>query len=65
MAHEIKMTSPGVTLGKQDVVFEVFIDGDKRGELHVSQGDLRWRPRGSRADAGRATWSELADWMES
>lgn len=65
MAHDIKMTSPSVTLGKQDVVFEVVIDGEKRGELHVSQGDLRWRPRGSRTDEGRATWSELADWMES
>ncbi len=41
MAHQIRMTAPGVTLGKQDVVFEVIIDGEKRGALLLSQGDLR------------------------
>jgi hypothetical protein len=65
MAHEIRMTAPGVILGKQDVIFEVVIDGDKRGELHLSQGDVRWRPRNSRTDVRRATWAELAEWMES
>lgn len=65
MAHEIKMTAPGVILGKQDVVFDVVIDGEKRGELHLSQGDLRWRPRNSKTDVRRATWAELAEWMES
>ncbi len=65
MAHEIKMTAPGVILGKQDVVFDVVIDGEKRGELHLSQGDVRWRPRNSKTDVRRATWAELAEWMES
>jgi hypothetical protein len=65
VAHEIRMTAPGVVLGKQDVVFEIIIDGEKRGELHLSQGDVRWRPRSSRSDVRRATWAELAEWMES
>jgi hypothetical protein len=65
VAHEIRMTAPGVVLGKQDIVFEIVIDGEKRGELHLSQGDLRWRPRNSRSDVRRATWAELAEWMES
>jgi hypothetical protein len=63
--HEIKMTAPGVVLGKQDVIFEVVVDGAKRGELHISQGDLRWWPRNSKRDVRRATWAELANWMES
>jgi len=65
VAHEIKMIAPTISLGKQDIVFEVVIDGVKRGELHLSQGDVRWRPRNSRSDVRRATWEELADYMES
>lgn len=65
VAHEIKMTAPGVVIGKQDVVFEVFIDKIKRGELHVSQGNLRWRPRSNKKIKGTATWTEFAEWMES
>ena len=65
MAHEIKMTAPTISLGKQDVVLEVVIDGVKRGELHLSQGDVRWRPRNSKTHVRRATWAQLADYMES
>lgn len=65
MAHEIKMNAPGVSIGKQDLVFEVFIDKVKRGELHLSQGNLRWKPRSSKQVKGTATWTEFAEWMES
>lgn len=65
MGHEIKMSTPGIFLTGQDVVFEVFIDDLKRGQLHLSQGDLRWRPRNSKKTELRATWAQFADWMES
>ena len=63
MDHEVRMTTPGI--GKQDVVFEVVIDGEKGGEPNLSQGDGRWRPRSSRTDFRFATWAEFAEWLES
>ena len=62
--HTIKFTAPTVELGKQDVVFEVSIDGKKQGELHVSEGGIDWWPRGAKKYAHTRTWAELRDFME-
>lgn len=64
-AHRIVMTAPHIELGGADIQFDVYIDGEKQGELHVSRGDLTWRPRHSKKSAIKATWSEFVAWMES
>lgn len=59
------MTAPDVRIGNRDIVFEAYIDNKKRGELHVSQGNLQWRPRSSKTVKGTASWTEFAKWIES
>lgn len=43
--HTIKMSVPLMELGRTDVEFVVFVDGKKRGELHISEGGVDWWPR--------------------
>jgi len=62
--HRILYTAPTVTLGSTDVVFEVFIDGSKEGELRVSEGGLDWWPRNARSKKRVKSWSQLRDFME-
>ena len=63
--HTIKFTAPTIELGKQDVVFEVSIDGKKQGELHVSEGGIDWWPRSAKKYAHTKSWAELRSFMES
>jgi hypothetical protein len=46
-----------------DVVFEVFDDDGKLGELRVSQGGVDWYPRGAQIPA-KLSWEQLARVME-
>jgi hypothetical protein len=52
-------------IGKVDVVFEVVIDGSKRGELRLSKGGVDWWPRGSKTTAHTKSWTKLAAFLES
>jgi hypothetical protein len=63
-AHRIVMSTPPLELGGADVVFEVYIDDAKRGELHVSRGDLTWRPKHSKKSEIKASWAQFVEWME-
>jgi hypothetical protein len=63
--HEIRMDQSLRDLGKVDTVLQVFIDGVKRGELHVSKGGVDWWPRNSKRIKHTWTWSRLADVLET
>ena len=44
--HDIRMVQSVRDLcGKVDTRFELYIDGAKRGELHLSKGGIDWWPR--------------------
>jgi hypothetical protein len=58
------MTTPPVELGRQDVEFDVSIDGVKRGTLRVSEGGVEWRKGKGRLWTA-TSWRELADFLES
>lgn len=62
--HKIVMKTPDRELSGADVMFVVSIDGVKRGELRLSRGDVRWRPRRTTSHEYTCTWDELAAWME-
>lgn len=62
--HTIKFTLPQFELAGQDVVFAVFIDGHKQGELHLSEGGVDWWPRSAKKLKNSKTWSQLRDFME-
>ncbi len=60
MEHEIRMRAPQFVLSGPDVLFDVFIDKKKRGELLVSKGNLRWRPRSSKRKVFETSWENFA-----
>ena len=52
--HDVDMSIPtSKVVLHADVVFEVRSDGEKLGELRVSQGGVDWRP-GNAPDRGQA-----------
>ncbi|HZJ27548.1 MAG TPA: hypothetical protein VFF40_11165 [Acidimicrobiia bacterium] len=62
--HDVEMSIPTTKMVLHaDVVFEVRGDGDKFGELHVSQGAIDWYPRSSRTPA-TLTWEQFDRMME-
>ncbi len=63
--HEIRIRQSEREVGKEDVILTVVIDGNKRGELHLSKGGLDWWPRNSKKQVHTKTWSELASFFES
>jgi len=63
--HQIKFTLPTIELGPSDLVFEVFIDNRKDGELRISEGGLDWWPRGAKTNVRTKSWEQLREFMES
>jgi hypothetical protein len=59
------MTQTVQLVGRSDVVFEVFMDGMKRGELRLSKGGIDWWPRKAKTNVKTKTWTQLADFLES
>ena len=43
--HSLSFEIPEHQIGKQDVIFHVYEDGDKFGTLRISKGALEWSPR--------------------
>ena len=57
--HEVEMSIPTTKMVMHaDVVFEVRSDGEKFGELRISQGGIDWLPANARIPAKR-TWEQL------
>jgi hypothetical protein len=56
--HTVKVATPQLTLGKADVVFEVFEDESKLGELCISTGAAVWYPTGA-SYAKKLSWAKL------
>ena len=63
--HQIHMRQTVQLVGRSDVVFEVFMDDTKRGELRLSKGGLDWWPRGAKTKVKSKTWTQLANFLES
>ena len=63
--HRIELSVPKIELGRLDVEFSVYIDNEKQGELHLSEGGLDWWPRSAHTNKQTKTWSQLRDFMES
>lgn len=62
--HTIKMSVPLIELGRTDVQFVVMVDGQKRGELHISEGGIDWWPRSARTNKISRTWAQLEAFFE-
>jgi len=53
---------PARELGKTDVVFEVWKDGEKFGTLKVSKGSLVWFPRDT-SKGHKIGWTQFDNMM--
>jgi hypothetical protein len=64
VVHEVEMHVPGIDLSGRDVIFTARVRGRKLGELHVSQGDLTWRPSGTSRKEYKVSWATFDKWMK-
>jgi hypothetical protein len=55
MAHEVVFRVPNRSLGKEDIIFDIFDEEGKLGSLRVSKGGVDWRPAHGKL-AYRARW---------
>jgi hypothetical protein len=63
-SHKVEMKIPTTKMVQHaDVVFEVFDDDGKLGELRVSQGGVDWYPRAAQIPA-KLSWERFAEVME-
>lgn len=58
--HAVTVTTPTLTLGKADAIFEVVQDEQKLGELRISTGAAVWYRSGA-SYGKKLSWSKLAD----
>ena len=60
MAFYVSMLAPGMSLGRNDVVFNIVNNHEKIGELRISKGAPVWFP--AKAKKGfRLSWSRLGN----
>ena len=61
--HQVDFRVPTRRLKYADIEFDVYRNGKKFGELHVSQGAIVWVPRDGRYGR-RLGWEKLDDLMQ-
>lgn len=61
--HYIEMKIPANTVVNADVVFEVFGDDQKLGELRISKGGVDWYPCSAKL-ARSFTWERFGRLLE-
>lgn len=57
-AHGVNVSAAQLVVGKRDVEFSIYEDGNRFGRLEVSQGAIVWRPR-NKKKGYRLTWRQL------
>jgi hypothetical protein len=61
--HKVTMSMPPRELKRADAVFSVESDGNKFGELHISNGSIVWFPR-STTYGCKMGWERFHEMME-
>jgi hypothetical protein len=57
--HKIEISQPPKSVLHSDIVFTIWSDATKLGELKISKGSADWRPANKR-QAKRVPWERLA-----
>jgi hypothetical protein len=63
MAHYVRFTIPERDLGKADVEFSAWSDGEKIGTLRVSKGAVVWFPKDTTLGY-KVRWARLGRLLE-
>jgi len=56
--HRVNFNVPDRPLAHADVIFTVYEDDDKFGELRISKGSVEWFPA-NKVRGHRMTWKQL------
>jgi hypothetical protein len=62
--HKVTMNLPRNIVVNSDVELEIYSNGKKLGELHVSKGSIDWRPNRTKKTEYRLEWEDFALLME-
>jgi hypothetical protein len=65
MAHTITAKLPAIKVGNVDFEFEAKRGNSKLGTLKISQGSLRWTPKGNSANEVELKWAKFAEVLEA
>jgi hypothetical protein len=58
--HKVKFTVPERPVGNADIIFTVYADQEKFGELRLSKGNIVWYPA-NKVYGYTLTWTKLDD----
>jgi hypothetical protein len=61
--HKIEVAQPAKRVLNSDVVFTIYSDDRRLGELSISKGSVDWRPANKQRSV-RRTWERFAQMME-
>lgn len=65
MAHKITIMVPSFEVKGTDVVITIATDEDgKLGELHISKGNIQWKPKGKSTTRYSIAWSDIPTLFE-
>ena len=57
--HTVSLKTPALEVGKVDVVFTVYQDGQVHGRLKISRGGVEWMQRSDSRKAFHMSWSKF------
>ncbi|MCU1428714.1 MAG: hypothetical protein JWL83_2714 [Actinomycetia bacterium] len=63
--HRVTIRQPDREVVNADVVFEVYADDEKLGELEVSRGGITWWPARARTRRIDLTWEQFSRLLQS
>ena len=64
MAHEVRFSVREGSIMNRDVIFKVFQDKKRLGDLYVSKGGVDWRPKNKQYASQRLSWDEFVKKIE-
>jgi len=62
--HEVKFSVRERSIENRDVVFKVFSDEQRLGDLYISRGGVDWRPRSKQSAHYKFNWEKFAQLIE-
>lgn len=65
MAKQIKMSVPSIPVQNSDIEFEVRENGALVGRLRISKGGIDWYRKNAKKLTGKASWTQLQEFLES
>ena len=58
--HKVEMSQPKDQVVRADIKFSIKVNDEKLGELHISQGNIEWWPKGNKVNKRRLSWTKFA-----